>query len=66
APRQAGDLADMIWSVAEQVAYLSAYFELQPGDLIFTGTPSGVGPVRRGERMAAAIEGLGEIVLDVV
>ena len=64
--RQKGDLADMIWSVAEQVAYLSGYFSLQPGDLIFTGTPSGVGPVRRGERMIAAIAGLGEMTLDVV
>ncbi|MHC2105254.1 MULTISPECIES: fumarylacetoacetate hydrolase family protein [unclassified Methylobacterium] len=64
--RQTGDLADMIWSVAEQVAYLSRYFTLQPGDLIFTGTPSGVGPVRRGERMVAAIAGLGEMTLDVV
>ena len=65
AERQRGDLADMIWSVAEQIAYLSAYFELQPGDLIFTGTPAGVGPVRRGERMTGAVAGLGEIVLDV-
>jgi fumarylpyruvate hydrolase len=64
--RQSGDLAEMIWSVAEQIAYLSAYFELAPGDLIFTGTPSGVGPVRRGERMEAAVAGLGAIVLDVV
>ena len=66
AERQRGDLSDMIWSTSEQIAYLSASFELQPGDLIFTGTPSGVGPVRRGERMVAAIAGLGEIVLDVV
>jgi fumarylpyruvate hydrolase len=64
--RQSGDLAEMIWSVAEQIAYLSGYFELAPGDLIFTGTPSGVGPVRRGERMTGAVAGLGEIVLDVV
>ena len=64
--RQQGDLADMIWTVAEQVAYLSRYFTLQPGDLIFTGTPSGVGPVQRGERMVAAIAGLGEMTLDVV
>ncbi len=63
--RQRGDLADMIWSISEQIAYLSAYFELQPGDLIFTGTPSGVGPVRRGERMVGAIAGLGAITLDV-
>ena len=65
AERQRGDLADMIWSLPEQIAYLSAYFELQPGDLIFTGTPAGVGPVRRGERMVGAVAGLGEIVLDV-
>ena len=64
--RQRGDLADMIWSVAEQVAYLSGYFTLQPGDLIFTGTPSGVGPVERGQRMVAAVDGLGAITLDVV
>ena len=66
AVRQSGDLSEMIWSVAEQIAYLSNYFELAPGDLIFTGTPSGVGPVRRGERMEAAVAGLGAIVLDGV
>jgi fumarylpyruvate hydrolase len=64
--RQKGDLADLIWSVAEQVSFLSTYFALHPGDLIFTGTPSGVGPVERGQRMVAAVEGLGEITLDVV
>ncbi|WP_430911823.1 fumarylacetoacetate hydrolase family protein [Methylobacterium sp. sgz302541] len=63
--RQRGDLSEMIWSVAEQVSFLSGYFELQPGDLIFTGTPSGVGPVKRGETMVAAVEGLGEIALAV-
>ena len=66
AVKQTGDLADMIWSVAEQIAYLSGYFALQPGDLIFTGTPSGVGPVERGQRMVAAVAGLGAITLDVV
>lgn len=66
ATRQSGDLAEMIWSVPEQIALLSRLFTLQPGDLIFTGTPSGVGPVRRGQTMKAAIEGLGEIVLRVV
>jgi len=65
APRQKGDLSEMIWSVAEQIAYLSAYFELQPGDLLFTGTPSGVGPVQRGQTLVASIEGLGEIALAV-
>ncbi|MGU3423216.1 fumarylacetoacetate hydrolase family protein, partial [Methylobacterium sp. D54C] len=64
--RQKGDLGDMIWSVAEQIAYLSSYFALQPGDLIFTGTPSRGGPVQRGQRMVAATDGLGAITLDVV
>jgi fumarylpyruvate hydrolase len=64
--RQRGDLAEMIWSIPEQVALLSTYFELHPGDLIFTGTPSGVGAVTRGETMIAAIDGLGSIRLHVV
>ena len=64
--RQSGDLSQMIWSVAEQVATLSIYFELFPGDLIFTGTPAGVGPVVRGETMTGSVEGLGAIALRVV
>ena len=64
--RQSGDLSEMIWSVGEQVALLSTYFELHPGDLVFTGTPAGVGPVLRGETMRAAVEGLGAISLRVV
>ncbi|MCJ2080102.1 fumarylacetoacetate hydrolase family protein [Methylobacterium sp. J-090] len=64
--RQRGDLSEMLWSVPEQIAYLSAYFTLHPGDLIFTGTPSGVGAVTRGRTMRAAIDGLGAIALRVV
>ncbi|KQP90878.1 fumarylacetoacetate hydrolase [Methylobacterium sp. Leaf113] len=64
--RQRGDLSEMIWSTQEQIALLSTYFELHPGDLIFTGTPSGVGAVSRGETMTAAIDGLGVIRLRVV
>ena len=64
--RQKGDLSDMIWSVAEQIAYLSSYFELAPGDVIFSGTPDGVGAVAPGQTMAATIEGLGQIRLRVV
>ncbi|KQP33006.1 fumarylacetoacetate hydrolase family protein [Methylobacterium sp. Leaf100] len=64
--RQRGDLSEMLWSVSEQIAYLSAYFTLQPGDLIFTGTPSGVGAVTRGQTLRAAIDGLGAIELRVV
>ena len=64
--RQDADLAEMIWSVAEQISYLSRYFEVMPGDVIFSGTPAGVGAVARGETMTASIDGLGSIVLRVV
>jgi fumarylpyruvate hydrolase len=63
--RQTGDLDQMIWKVPETIAYLSGLFELAAGDLIFTGTPSGVGPVTRGETMLARIEGLGELAVAV-
>ena len=66
AVKQKADLSDMIWSVAEQVSYLSAYFELFPGDVIFSGTPEGVGAVTKGQVMTGAIDGLGEIRLRVV
>jgi fumarylpyruvate hydrolase len=55
--RQRGDLKDMIWSVAEVIAALSTYVDLAPGDLIFTGTPAGVGPIRRGESVRGMIAG---------
>jgi len=64
--KQKADLSDMIWSVAEQISYLSAYFEVFPGDVIFSGTPDGVGAVTRGQTMAATVDGLGEISLKVV
>jgi fumarylpyruvate hydrolase len=57
-PRQRANLSEMIWSVPEIVAELSTYFELQPGDLIFTGTPEGVGAVRRGDSLVGGIDGL--------
>lgn len=57
-PRQRGDLRDMIWSVAETIAALSRLVTLHPGDLIFTGTPEGVGPVHPGDELTCAIEGL--------
>jgi fumarylpyruvate hydrolase len=50
----------MIWSTAETIAYLSTLFELQPGDLVFTGTPEGVGAVQRGDTLVGGIDGLGE------
>jgi len=60
-PRQKGDLAELIWSVAEVIAQLSRAWTLQPGDLVFTGTPAGVGAVVRGDVMEAAIAGLGTL-----
>ncbi len=59
--KQSGDLSMMIWSVAEVIAVLSTYVELAPGDLIFTGTPAGVGPIRAGQRVRAEIAGLGTL-----
>jgi fumarylpyruvate hydrolase len=56
--RQNGDLKDMMWSVAEIIAALSTYVELAPGDLIFTGTPSGVGAIRRGQKLRGMIAGV--------
>jgi fumarylpyruvate hydrolase len=56
--RQQGDLADLIWSVAETIEQLSRAWQLQPGDLIYTGTPAGVGAVQRGDLMEGAIDGL--------
>ncbi|MFA7436728.1 fumarylacetoacetate hydrolase family protein [Castellaniella sp.] len=64
--RQSGDLADMIWSVPEAIAYLSTLFELRAGDLLFTGTPAGVGAVQVGDRLEARIERLGMLRLQVV
>jgi len=63
--RQQGDLAQMIWSVAETIAELSTLFTLAPGDLIFTGTPKGVGPVRRGDVLDGSIEGVGTLSISV-
>ncbi len=56
--RQSGDLSQMIWSVARTIAYLSRFYRLEPGDLIFTGTPAGVGPCRPGDRLRGEIDGL--------
>ena len=64
--KQQGDLADLIWSVPETIAHLSKYFELRPGDLIFTGTPEGVGPVLRGDTVAGGIAGIGELSIRIV
>jgi fumarylpyruvate hydrolase len=59
--RQTGDVADMIWSVPEIIAELSTYLTLAPGDLIFTGTPAGVGPILRGETVTGSIDGVDSV-----
>ncbi|WP_227815845.1 fumarylacetoacetate hydrolase family protein [Nitrogeniibacter aestuarii] len=64
--RQTGDLSDMIWSVAEAVAELSRYFLLAPGDLLMTGTPSGVGPVKKGDVLVGGVEGVAELSIKVL
>ena len=56
--RQSGQIEQMIWSVAEIISALSGLFELQAGDLIFTGTPSGVGPINVGDEIKVAVDGL--------
>ncbi|MDH5453348.1 MAG: fumarylacetoacetate hydrolase family protein [Paracoccaceae bacterium] len=64
--KQEGDLNQMIWKVPEMISYLSDYFELAAGDVIMSGTPSGVGPIRRGDKMEASVEGLGVLLVKVV
>lgn len=63
--KQRGDLGDMIWSVAEVIAHISSFYRLEPGDLIFTGTPSGVGPVGVGDRLVCEIEGLETLTVSI-
>lgn len=59
--RQLGDLNELIWGVGESIAELSTLFELKQGDLLFTGTPAGVGAVERGDRLSGGIDGIDEI-----
>ena len=58
-------IGKLIWNIPELIADLSKFYHLQPGDLIFTGTPEGVGPVLAGDRIEGHIEGVGSIVLHV-
>ena len=64
--RQKADLSDMIWSVPEQIEYLSQYYTLQAGDIIMSGTPAGVGPVKAGDELVAGIEGLTDLRVKIV
>jgi fumarylpyruvate hydrolase len=65
ARRQQGDLSDMIWDVPHTLAFLSQFYELLPGDLVFTGTPAGVGAVVAGDRLEGRIAGLTPLVIDI-
>jgi fumarylpyruvate hydrolase len=64
--RQQGDLSEMIWSVPDTIAFLSRYYQLAPGDLIFTGTPAGVGAVVPGDKLRGKVEGVAELNVEII
>ena len=64
--RQSSDVAKLIWSVPETIAYLSKLVRLEAGDLIFTGTPEGVGPVKRGDLLEGSVDSVGNVRVRVV
>jgi fumarylpyruvate hydrolase len=66
AVRQTSDLSQMIWNIPETISYLSGLFELAPGDLIFTGTPEGVGAVVKGDKLVGKVAGLGEFEVHII
>ena len=63
--KQDADLAELIWPVPDIIAFISASMSLCPGDLIFTGTPAGVGPVVAGDKITGGIDGVGEIAISI-
>ena len=64
--KQDGDLNQMIWKVPEMIAYLSRFYDIAGGDLIMSGTPAGVGPVQRGDKIECEIENLGTMTVEVI
>ena len=64
--KQTGDLNQMIWDIPNQIAFLSSLFELKAGDLIFTGTPAGVGPTKKGDKLKGHVDGVGDLEIVVV
>jgi fumarylpyruvate hydrolase len=64
--RQEGDLNQLLWKIPEMISYLSDLFTLKAGDVILTGTPSGVGPVQRGDKMHGHVAGVGDLHVDVI
>jgi len=65
AVKQDATLSELIWSVPELIAHLSRYYHLQPGDLLYTGTPAGVGPIAPGDKLVGTIEGLAPVELTI-
>src|SRR5579883_2565673 len=63
--RQKSDIAELVWSAPELIAHLSGFYHLGPGDLIFTGTPAGVGPVQPGDKLEASIDGVGALTVTI-
>ncbi|PSJ37809.1 fumarylacetoacetate hydrolase family protein [Zobellella taiwanensis] len=63
--KQNSDLTKLIWNVPEIIAHLSRFYHLQPGDLIYTGTPDGVGPVVAGDKITGTVAGVGEVELRI-
>lgn len=63
--KQEADLADLIWSVPDVVAYVSRFYRLEPGDLIYTGTPAGVGAVVEGDHITVSVAGLSDCVVTI-
>ena len=64
--KQTGDLSQMIWDIPNQIAFLSTLFELKAGDLIFTGTPAGVGAIKKGDKLKGHVDGVGDLEVAVV
>ncbi len=64
--RQDADLSDLIWKTPEVIAHLSGLFRLEPGDLIYTGTPAGVAAAVKGDRLEGGVEGVGDLLVELV
>ena len=64
--RQEGNLNQLIWNIPDTIAYLSTLFTLEPGDLIMSGTPAGVGPVKKGDVLEGSVEGLTPLKIKIV
>ena len=63
--KQSADLSQLIWNIPELLADLSRFYHLEPGDLIYTGTPEGVGPVKSGDRISGRIDRVGDVALTI-